>query len=113
MATQADHIEFVGRTSAFQRMIADDCKYHDDAYHRKIAYAAKIKKRLANPYGKRLNLRVDKMWAARQVAKAIVESAAAELAAAKAMRRAEEIYAGMFQASGTVAGGQTGWNMDG
>jgi hypothetical protein len=111
VATQADHIDFEPRTSSFLQMIIDDCKYHDDAYHRKIAYAARIKRAIANPRGRRLNVRVDKMWTARQVSKAIINSAAAEIAAAKAMRRAEEIFNGMLVSRSSDSGG--GMNLDG
>lgn len=98
MAVVADHIEFEGKTSAFRKMVASDVKYHMDSYHRKIAYAATIRRKLSNPRSRKINLRIDLMWYARAVAKAIVNSAAADLAAAKAMLKAEEIYDGIFTA---------------
>ena len=111
MAPTADWIEFTAKTSAFKKVIADDVAFHMNAYHRKIAYAAKVKRALANPRGRRLNLRIDKMWYAHQVSKAIINSAAADLAAAKAMLRAEEIYAGMFEGR-TAASANAGGGMD-
>lgn len=96
MTTTADHIEFEGKTSAFRAMIAEDVKLRMDSYHRKIAYAARIRQKLANPRSRKFNLRFDRMWYARAVSKAIVNSAAADIASAKAMLKAEEIYNGML-----------------
>lgn len=111
MATVADHIEFQGKTSAFRQMIADDVKLRMDSYHRKIAYAAMIRRKLANPRSRKFNLRIDKMWYARAVSKAIVNSAAADLASAKGMLKAEEIYNGMFVAQ--AGGNDDGMDLDG
>lgn len=108
---QADWIEFEGKTSAFRKMVDDTVQFHMDAYHRKIAYAARIRRKLANPRSRKINLRIDKMWYARQVSKAIVSSAAADLAAAKAMLKAEEIYNGMFTAKASDDG--DGMDLDG
>jgi hypothetical protein len=98
MTTVADHIEFEGKTSAFRTMIADDVKLRMSSYHRKIAYAAIIRRKLANPRSAKINLRIDRMWYARAVSRAIINSAAADLASAKGMLKAQEIYDGMFTA---------------
>lgn len=111
MATQADHIEFEGKTSAFRAMVRDDVKLRMDSYHRKIAYAAQIRRKLANPRSRKVNLRFDRMWYARAVSRAIVNSAAADLASAKAMLKAEEIYEGMFVAHNQDSG--DGMDLDG
>lgn len=111
MATTADHIEFQPRTSAFRTVIRDDVKLRMDSYHRKIAYAALIRRKLANPRSRKLNLRIDRMWYARAVSKAIVNSAAADLASAKSMLKAQEIYDGMFTARAEDSG--DGMDLDG
>lgn len=111
MATVADHIEFQGKTSAFRAMVADDVKLRMDSYHRKIAYAAAIRRKLANPRSRKVNLRIDKMWYARAVSKAIINSAAADLASAKGMLKAQEIYDGMFTARAQDPAG--GMDLDG
>lgn len=111
MTTTADHIEFEGKTSAFRKMVADDVKLRMDSYHRKIAYAARIRRKLANPRSRKINLRFDRMWYARAVSKAIVNSAAADLASAKGMLKAEEIYNGMF--IGHAADSGNGMDLDG
>lgn len=111
MATVADHIEFEGKTSAFRQMIADDVKLRMNSYHRKIAYAAQIRRKLANPRSRKINLRIDRMWYARAVSKSIVNSAAADLASAKAMLKAQEIYDGMFTARAADPG--NGMDLDG
>lgn len=103
-------IEFEGKTSAFKAMIATTVDFHMKSYHRKIAYAAKLRKRLANPRSRKLNLRFDKVWYARAVSKAIINSAAADVAAAKALLKAEQIYDGMFTAR--AQGGANGAGMD-
>lgn len=105
MATVADHIEFEPRTSAFRAMIADDVKLRMSSYHRKIAYAAIIRRKLANPRSRKINIRIDKMWHAREVSRAIRNSAAADLASAKAMLKAQEIYDSMFTAHAADSGG--------
>jgi hypothetical protein len=111
MATVADHIEFEGKTSAFRAMIAADVKLRMDSYHRKIAYAAAIRRKLANPRSRKINLRFDRMWYARAVSKAIVNSAAADLASAKSMAKSQEIYDGMFTAHAPDKG--DGMDLDG
>lgn len=104
MATVADHIEFEAKTSAFRTMVRDDVKLRMDSYHRKIAYAANLRRKLANPRSRKINVRIDKMWYARAVSKAIINSAAADLASAKAMLKAQEIYDGMFTARAQDSG---------
>jgi hypothetical protein len=111
MATSADHIEFQPRTSAFRIVIRDDVKLRMDSYHRKIAYAALLRRKLANPRSRKVNLRIDRMWYARAVSKAIVNSAAADLASAKSMLKAQEIYDGMFTARAQDTG--DGMDLDG
>lgn len=110
MATVADHIESVSKTSDFRQLIADDVKLHMSLYHRKIALAAALRRKLANPRSRKVNLRFDRMWYARAVSKAIVNSAAADLAAAKAMLKAQEIFDGMFTAR--AADGGPGMDLD-
>jgi hypothetical protein len=104
MAVVADHIEFEAKTSAFRKMIASDVKLRMDSYHRKIAYAAQIRRKLANPRSRKVNLRFDRMWYARAVSKAIINSAAADLASAKSMLKAQEIFDGMFTAKAPDTG---------
>jgi hypothetical protein len=105
-------IEFEGKTSKFKEMIRTTVDFHMKSYHRKISYAAKIKKRLSNPRSRKYNLRFDKMWYARQVSKAIVNSAAADVAAAKSLLKAEQIYDGMFTAKAANGDG-SGMDLDG
>lgn len=110
----ATWIEFTPKTSAFHELIRLDVDFHMKSYHRKIQYAARIRRALANPRSRKLNLRFDRMWYARQVSKAIISSAAAELAAAKAMLRAQDIYAGMFEGKAPAhAGASGGMDLDG
>lgn len=111
MATVADHIDSVGKTSELRELIADDVKLHMSLYHRKIALAATLRRKLANPHSRKVNLRIDLMWYASVVSKPIVQSAAADLAAAKAMLKAQELYDGMFTARTADAGG--GMDLDG
>ncbi len=106
-----DWIEFEGRTSAFKDMIRKTVDFHMRSYHRKIAYAAKLRRKLANPRSAKFNLRIDKMWYARQVSKEIVNSAAADIAAAKALLKAEQTYDGMFTAKAPDRG--DGMDLDG
>ena len=102
-------IEFEGKTSKFQEVVRTSVDFNMKSYHRKVAYAAKMRKRLANPRSRKINLRFDKMWYARQVSKAILASAAADVASAKAWLKAEQIYMGMFTAK---QGGSNGPGMD-
>jgi hypothetical protein len=106
-------IEFQGKTSAFQEMIKTTVDFHMKSYHRKIAYAAKLRKRLANPRSRKVNLNFNKMWYARAVSKAIINSAAADVAAAKALLKAEQVYLGMFTAKPQNGSNGGGMDLDG
>jgi hypothetical protein len=104
-------IEFKPRTSAFREVIATSVDFHMKSYHRKIAYAAKIKRRLSNPRSRKFNLRFDKILYARLVSGAIIKSAAADVAAAKSLLKAEEIYLGVFTSRAEPGG--AGMDLDG
>lgn len=107
----ATWIEFTPKTSAYDEVTQRTVDFHMKSYHRKIAYAARVRRALANPRSRKFNLRIDKMWYARQVSKCWTASAAADLAAAKAVLRAKAIYAGMFEAK-AHAGPGGGMDLD-
>jgi hypothetical protein len=107
----ATWIEPRSGTKAFDEITERTVQFHMASYHRKITYAAYIRRKLANPYSRKYNLRVDKMWYARQVSKCWTDSAAGDLAAAKAALRGKRIYGGMFEAKAHDSG--DGWDIDG
>ncbi len=108
-----DWIEFEGKTSKFLEMIEMDVEFSMNRYHALVQYAARYRKAMANPRGLKVNYRVDLIWHARQASRAILASAAANVAAAKAMRKAEEIHLGAISTKGNVSGGGGGMNLDG
>lgn len=108
---QAIWIEFTPKTSAYDEVTQQTVAFHMDSYHRKIAYAARVRRALSNPRSRKWNLRFDRMWYARQVSRCWTQSAAADLAAAKAVLRGKAIYAGMFEAK-QPAGPSGGMDLD-
>lgn len=104
-------IEFTPKTSAFDEVTQQTVAFHMNAYHRKIAYAARLRRALSNPRSRKFNLRIDRMWYARQVSRCWTASAAADLAAAKSVLRGKSIYAGMFEAK-QPAGPSGGMDLD-
>lgn len=107
----ATWIEFTPKTSAFDEVTQQTVDFHMKAYHRKIAYAARLRRALANPKSRKFNLRIDLMWYARQISRCWTQSAAADLAAARAVNRGKAIYAGMFEAK-QPAGPSGGMDLD-
>lgn len=106
-------LEYEGKTTAFRTTIDTHVDFNTECYHALIEYAAKVKKQLANPQGKRLNWRLDHKWYAHQVSRKLLAAAAAHIAVAKAMRAADEVFTGGFQgnaAGHTVVPG--GFNLD-
>lgn len=106
-------IELRSGTKASDEITETTVAFHMRSYHRKITYAAYIRRKLANPRSRKFNLRLDKMWYARRVSKCWTNSAAADLAAAKAVLSGKAIYAGMFESKATAQGPGSGWDMDG
>lgn len=92
MPHKADHIEFENSTAAFYEVMDTDVELNTDSYNRKIDYASRVYKSITK---RRFTWRLDLVWYAHQAKKAIIDSAAANLAAAKADQRAKDIIMGL------------------
>jgi hypothetical protein len=89
---KATHIEFQNNTKAFFGVMDEDIELMTDSYNRKIDFASRVHRSIAK---RRFTFRLDMLWYAHQVKRALVSSAAANLAAAKANQRAKDIVMGL------------------
>ena len=112
MATRADHIGYSGKASAFMATVDDDIKLNKDSYGRKQEWAAKVYRGLANSHSDRIRLsRAKRLAYASAIRAAIVASAAANFAAAKAMLKARDLFGGMTSAT-AGRGSEDGMDLD-